>query len=82
MVCGSARRDIVIKFSDKVLDVVDQYKYLSNLMNSVKRGNQDVFGANYQYLCNKASIDIGGLTSKYIPDWINVQIQLNNIFPR
>ena len=54
MVCGSASRDIVVKFNDKVLDVVDQYKYLGNLMNSVKRGNQDVFGANYQYLCNKA----------------------------
>ena len=54
MVCGSARRDIVVKFNDKVLDVVDQYKYLGNLMKSVKRVNEDVFGANYQYLCNKA----------------------------
>ena len=54
MVCGSARRDIVVKFKDKVLDVVDQYKYLGNLMKSVKRVNEDVFGANYQYLFNKA----------------------------
>ena len=44
IVCGSASRGIVVKFNDKVLDVVDQYKYLGNLMNSVKRGNQDVFG--------------------------------------
>ena len=27
-------------------------------------------------------IDIDRLTSKYIPDWINMQIQLNNIFSR
>ena len=48
MVCGSASRDIVVKFNDKVLDVVDQYKYLGNLMKSVNRVNEDVFGANYQ----------------------------------
>ena len=48
MVCGSASRDIVVKFNNKVLDVVDQFKYLGNLMKSVKRVNEDVFGANYQ----------------------------------
>ena len=54
MVCGSASRAIIVKVDDKVLDVVDQYKYLGNLMKSVKRVKENVFGANYQYLCNKA----------------------------
>ena len=45
---------LLLSSTIKFLDAVDQYKYLGNLMNSGKRGNQDVFGANYQYLCNKA----------------------------
>ena len=54
MVYGSASRDVVVKFNDKVLNVVDQYKYLGNVMKSVKTCNEDVFGENFQYLCNKA----------------------------
>ena len=54
MVYGSASRDVVVKFNDKVLNVVDQYKYLGNVMKSVKTCKQDVFGENFQYLCNKA----------------------------
>ena len=64
MVCGSARRDIVVKFNDEVLDVVDQYKYLGNLMKSVKMVNANFcanFGANYQTLAQnlrKLSISV------------------------
>ena len=54
MVYGSACRDVVVKFNDKVLNVVDQYKYLGNVMKSVKTCKEDVFGENFQYLCNKA----------------------------
>ena len=34
MVCGSASRDIVVKFNDSVLG---KYKYLVSLMKSVKK---------------------------------------------
>ena len=54
MVYGSASRDVVVKFNNKVLNVVDQYKYLGNVMKSVKTCKEDVFGENFQYLCNKA----------------------------
>ena len=54
MVYGSASRDVVVKLNDKVLNVVDQYKYLGNVMKSVKTCKEDVFGENFQYLCNKA----------------------------
>ena len=54
MVYGSASRDVVVKFNDKVLNVVDQYKYLGDVMKSVKTCKEDVFGENFQYLCNKA----------------------------
>ena len=54
MVYGSASRDVVVKFNDKVLNVVDQYKYLGNVMKSVKTCKEDVFGENLQDLCNKA----------------------------
>ena len=43
-----------ILFLSSTIDVVDQDKHLGNLINSVKRGNRDVFGGNFQYLCNKA----------------------------
>ena len=49
MVCGSASRDIVVKFNDKVLDVVDQFKYLGNLINSVK-------GVTKMYLVQTSNI--------------------------
>ena len=44
MVYGSASRNVVVKFNDKVLDVVDQYKYLGNVMKSAKTCKGDVFG--------------------------------------
>ena len=52
MVCGSSTDNVKIKFKNKVLDVVDQYKYLENIINRTKRSNEDIFGENYQYLCN------------------------------
>ena len=54
MVCGSSTDNIKIKFNNKVLDVVDQYKYLGNIIKRTKRPNEDIFGENYQYLCNRA----------------------------
>ena len=54
VVYGSASRNIQIKFDYKILDRVDQYKYLGNLVKSVKKCNEDIFGENSQYLCSKA----------------------------
>ena len=54
MVYGSASRDVVVKFNDKVLNVADQYKYLGNVMKSIKTCKEYVFGETFQYLCNKA----------------------------
>ena len=54
MVYGPANRNVVFKFNGKTLDIVDQYKYLGNITKSIKTWNGDMFGANYQYLCNKA----------------------------
>ena len=54
MVYGSTSRNITVKFNDKILDRVDQYKYLGNLVKSVKKCNEDIFGENSQYLCSKA----------------------------
>ena len=54
MVYGPANRNVVFKFNGKTLDIVDQYKYLGNITKIIKTWNGDMFGANYQYLCNKA----------------------------
>ena len=54
MVYGSTSRNITVKFHDKILERVDQYKYLGNLVKSVKKCNEDKFGENYQYLYSKA----------------------------
>ena len=54
MVCGSSTDNVKIKFNNKVLDVVDQYKYLGNIIKRTKRSNEDISDENYQYLCNRA----------------------------
>ena len=54
MVYGPANRNFSLKFNGKTLDIVDQYKYLGNITKSIKTWNGDMFGANYQHLCNKA----------------------------
>ena len=54
MICGSSTDNAKIKFNNKVLDVVDQYEYLGNIIKRTKRSNGDIFGENYQYLCNRA----------------------------
>ena len=54
MVCGSSTDYVKIKFNNKVLDVVDQYKYLGNIIKITNRSNEDIFGENYQYLCKRA----------------------------
>ena len=54
MVNDPANRNFSLKFNGKTLDIVDQYKYLGNITKSIKTWNGDMFGANYQHLCNKA----------------------------
>ena len=54
MVRGSSTDNVKREFNSKVLDVVDQYKYLGNSIKRTKRSNEDIFGENYQYLCNRA----------------------------
>ena len=43
-----------ITFNGKLLDWVEKYKYLGNIINSVKQMNGDIFKENSSYLCNKA----------------------------
>ena len=54
MVYGPANRNFSLRLNGKTLDIVDQYKYLGNITKSIKTWNGDIFGTNYQHLCNKA----------------------------
>ena len=54
MVYGHANKNFSLRFNGETLDIVDQYKYLGNITKSIKTWNRDMFGANYQHLCNKA----------------------------
>ena len=54
MVYGSSPDNVIIKFNNKVSDVVDQYIYLGNIIKRTKRYNEDIFSENYQCLCNRA----------------------------
>ena len=54
MVYGPSSKNFSLKYNGKILDIVDQYKYLGNITKSIKTWNGDMFAANYQYLCNKA----------------------------
>ena len=53
-VYGPANKNFSLKFNDKTLYIVDQYKYLGKITKSIKTCNRDMFGENYQYPCNKA----------------------------
>ena len=41
-------------FNGKLIEEANHYKYLGNILRSVQRSNQDLFMANYQYICDQA----------------------------
>ena len=53
MVFGCGKKGDV-SFNGKVLEWVEKYKYLGNIISSIKRVNGDVFKENAEYLCDKA----------------------------
>ena len=40
-------------FNGKLIEETNHYKYLGNILRSVQRSNQDLFMANYQYICDQ-----------------------------
>ena len=55
---------ISLFFNGKQIEQVDRYKYLGTILRSVKRANQDIFTANYVYLCDQARKAIFGAQRK------------------
>ena len=53
MVFGNGDRGDVT-FNGNLLKWVDKYKYLGNIINSIKNINGDIFKENSSYLCDKA----------------------------
>ena len=53
MVFGNGPKGDVM-FNGKLLKWVNEYKYLGNIINSIKQVNGDMFKENSHYLCNKA----------------------------
>ena len=51
-------------FNGKLIEKANHYKYLGNILRSVQRSNQDLFMANYQYICDQARKAIFSLYRK------------------
>ena len=66
MVFGKIPADtnIAFYFNGKVLNIVNSYKYLGNIVQSVRRHTDDIFGSNYDFLCNKARKAMFGACKK------------------
>ena len=51
-------------FNGKIIEKVEAYKYLGNIIRSVQRCDQDVNAANYYYLCDHSRKAIFGVRRK------------------
>ena len=47
-------KHIKLKFNGKLLEHVQSYKRLGNIISSIKTVTMDIFGENYSYLCEKS----------------------------
>ena len=47
-------KDVKLKLNGKLLEQVQSYKCLGNIISSTKTVTGDIFGENYEYLCEKA----------------------------
>ena len=55
MVFGKHKRDEVkVYFNGRIIDLVDAYKYLGNLITAIHIATGDIFSQQYPYLINKA----------------------------
>ena len=66
MVFGKGNK-IDITFNGKLLDWVDNYKYLGNIINTTKLATGDIFKDNSVYLCDKARKAIFSFLKKVKP---------------
>ena len=60
----SGFEDTQFCFNGKTLDNVVAYKYLGNIIKQIKTASGDIFGKNYEMLCNKARGAIFGIYKK------------------
>ena len=51
VMCFGKNTKIQVKYNGVLVEQVNQYKYLGNILTSVKKQNQGVFANNYEYLC-------------------------------
>ena len=55
---------VQVKFNSKPIEQVYQYKFLGNILKSVKRLNQSIFAENHLYLANQAKKAVGAMYSR------------------
>ena len=53
-----------IYFNTKIIDEVKDYKYLGNIISSIKSPNQDALKTTYQFLCDQARKAIFSMKTK------------------
>ena len=54
VMCFGKQTELNVYFNDKKIEQVSRYKYLGNIVKCISTQQQDIFGENYQYLCDQA----------------------------
>jgi hypothetical protein len=63
MIFGNGKKS-EISFNNKPIEIVDKYKYLGIIFNTIKRANGDVFREHAQYIKDKANKAIFSILNK------------------
>ena len=64
IICFGRIIECNVHFNGKIIEQVDSYKYLGNFIRSVQRCDQDVYSANYHFLCDQSQKAIFSIRRK------------------
>ena len=53
VMCFGKCTEVRVKYNGVLVEYVNQYQYLGNILTSGRQQNQDAFANNYEYLCNQ-----------------------------
>ena len=63
MIFGN-HQEVILKFNNRTIEQVKEYKYVGNIVRSTHKSISDVFSNNFAYLCGKAKQAIFSLKLK------------------
>ena len=64
VMCFGTKENFSVFFNKKLIEPVDQYKYLGVIVRSINKTNQDLFSNNYRFIFDKSQKAIFSLKKK------------------